>query len=125
MPVSESVEEMFYKIEQCNKNESPIEAQFALALASELTPYRLTFDAQYQCGPYRLDFAIPVLSIAIEIDGKAFHTTPKQRQHDAKKDTYLRNNGWRVFRFTGSEVYKDAVGCAHAIGCCIMNLESL
>lgn len=46
--------------------------------------------------------------IVIEIDGHDFHErTKEQAQRDKSRDRYLTAEGYTVFRFTGSEVYRD------------------
>lgn len=87
--------------------ESPIEKLF-LDNAIDLIP---GLKPQYKIGPYRVDFAIPDQRIAIELDGHQYHSTKEQRTRDAKRQRYLERNGWRVIRFTGSEVWGDASGC--------------
>lgn len=57
---------------------------------------------QYPVGNYRPDFANPVKKIIVECDGKAFHDEEK----DFERDTNLWKEGWRVFRVTGSELYR-------------------
>ena len=64
---------------------------------------------------YHLDFAVPDKLLAIEIDGHAWHSSRKQRQHDSQRDRTLQGLGWKVFRFTASEVIKDAVSCVTEI----------
>lgn len=61
---------------------------------------------------YHLDFAVPAALLAIEIDGYAWHSSRKQRQHDSKRDRILTSLGWRVLRFTASEVLRNADRCA-------------
>lgn len=56
---------------------------------------------------YRVDFAVPDAKIAIEVDGHKYHSSKSQRTKDAERDRALQSNGWRVFRFTGSEIYAD------------------
>jgi len=51
-----------------------------------------------------------VQKLAIETDGKANHTSPKDKAHDRRKDKYLRANGWRVLRFTGRRIYRNMSG---------------
>lgn len=50
------------------------------------------------CG-YFLDFANPFLKIAIECDGAEFHDYAK----DSIRDKKLEENGWIVFRISGSK----------------------
>lgn len=74
---------------------------------------------QKQIGPYRTDFLItrdrpgkPV-GIVVECDGHAFHErTKEQAARDRSRDRELQSGGRRVFRFTGSEIYRNAFGCA-------------
>lgn len=87
--------------------ESPIEEMFwneALTRIYGIVP-------QYEIGPYRVDFAIPDKKVAIELDGHDYHKTKEQRTNDAQRERYLELEGWRVIRFTGTEVYKDAIAC--------------
>jgi very-short-patch-repair endonuclease len=69
----------------------------------------LTFKGYYvetlvPCGKYRIDIALPQYKLAIECDGKAYHSTPEQKAHDKRKNAYLRRNGWSVLRFTGAQM---------------------
>lgn len=60
--------------------------------------------AQVPCGKYRIDFVIR--DIAIECDGKKYHSSPERKARDRRKSFYLRKNGYRkVMRFTGSEIF--------------------
>ena len=60
---------------------------------------------------YHVDFALPEQQIAIEIDGYGWHSSRSQRQHDSQRDRTLQGKGWRVFRFTASEILRNADGC--------------
>jgi very-short-patch-repair endonuclease len=63
---------------------------------------------------YRLDFAFvaPFARIAVELDGHDFHErTRDQARRDKSRDRALTAAGWRVLRFTGSEVYESAARC--------------
>lgn len=82
------------------KCESPIERRLYDALlynGYDVSP-------QVRCGAFRIDLALIYYRIAIECDGKAYHSSPKQKAHDRKKDRYLRKNGWKVMRFSGSQI---------------------
>lgn len=61
-------------------------------------------ETQVRCGPYRIDLTLPGYQIAIECDGKAYHSSPNQKAHDKKKNAYLRRNGWNVLRFSGRQI---------------------
>lgn len=73
---------------------------------------------------YRLDFGIVVRGvdksvrgrIAVECDGHDFHErTKEQAKRDRKRDRDLQAAGWRVLRFTGSEIYQDSRACAGSV----------
>ncbi|MEC0305100.1 endonuclease domain-containing protein [Terribacillus saccharophilus] len=59
---------------------------------------------QVRCGRYRIDIALASYGLAIECDGKQWHSTPEQKAHDQRKNRYLRKNGWKVLRFTGRQI---------------------
>jgi len=80
---------------------------------------------QFREGPYRLDFAMTMavaaphvdVKLAIECDGHDYHErTKEQARRDRERDRYLTERGYLVVRFTGSEIWADAVGCAHKVG---------
>lgn len=70
-------------------------------------------------GTFRLDLAAirrvgrHVLSLAIECDGYEFHhATKEQVELDNRRDRALVRAGWRVVRYSGSEIHRDASMCA-------------
>jgi very-short-patch-repair endonuclease len=85
------------------KCESPIERRLYDAL--QIIGYYV--QTQVPCGKYRIDLALPTYKIAIECDGKAYHSTPEQKAHDRRKDAYLSKHGWKVLRFSGRIIYQD------------------
>ena len=46
------------------------------------------------------DAALPELRIAVEIDGRAYHSGPREFQHDRTRQNALVAAGWIVLRFT-------------------------
>ncbi|MGA4550599.1 DUF559 domain-containing protein [Methylorubrum aminovorans] len=49
----------------------------------------------------------------VECDGHDFHErTKEQAARDRSRDRRLQEAGFRVFRFTGSELYRDPYACA-------------
>lgn len=95
--------------------ESPIESQFFEEYEWMERGSLIPILSQHPVGRFRLDFAIPWLKLAVELDGHEFHKTKEQRGRDAKRDRLLGKQGWHVMRFTGSEVYRDAEGCAREV----------
>lgn len=92
-------------------SESPMERLLASALASnEYLP-----SCQFTITPYRLDFAFIQTSLCIEVDGERYHSSKKQRLKDNVRDRFLVACGWRILRFTGSEVWKNSTACAEEV----------
>ena len=87
--------------------ESPIEFRFFVEAGRQ----RWWLRPQLQVDQYRLDLADEERKIAIELDGHDYHKTKQQRGHDAKRDRRLTELGWKVLRFTGSEVHADVGQC--------------
>lgn len=52
---------------------------------------------QHRIGRYRVDFAHVAKKIAIEADGW-WHRSPEGAARDARRDSYLRSQGWLVLR---------------------------
>jgi very-short-patch-repair endonuclease len=88
-------------------------ADFTGLMCSEA--YDDTFlTTQLVVGKYRLDFALYVRGdlYDIELDGHEFHErTKEQAQRDKSRDRELTSSGWRVLRFTGSEIHRDVKKC--------------
>jgi very-short-patch-repair endonuclease len=102
---------------------------FMMADAMPAEPY---FDgaafvyAQVPIGPYRADFAIhdatlpfgaakPRIMI-VECDGHDFHEkTKEQARRDKQRDRFLVSKGYKLLRFTGSEIWADPEKCADEI----------
>lgn len=124
-----------------DETESPIEAMLLQALFEESlfdhAAFRSNYGhkyfghltgqieicAQYKVESFRADFALclyhrngTATRILIECDGHEFHDrTKEQAQRDKSRDRALSARGWRVLRFTGSEIYRDAEKCAAEI----------
>ena len=61
---------------------------------------------QYSVGPYVLDFYIPKLKLAIEVDGVT-HTTDEEKEYDRHRQEEIENLGIRFLRFRNPEVYAE------------------
>ncbi len=59
---------------------------------------------QYPIRRYRIDVALPEYRLAIECDGKAYHSSKKAKAHDRTRDAYLRSIGWKTLRFSRSAI---------------------
>lgn len=98
--------------------------------------FKLIIESQVQIGAYRVDFVVSAWTygqvwngknrwsrgeprwrrLVIECDGHDFHErTKEQAARDRSRDRSLNNDGYDVFRFTGSEIWRDPWGCADQI----------
>jgi very-short-patch-repair endonuclease len=77
---------------QLIRTESPIERRLYYALREE--GYKV--ETQVRCGKFLIDLALPEYRVAIEADGKKYHSSESQKAHDREKDRYLKNQGWTV-----------------------------
>lgn len=117
------------------KCESPIEAMLCQALyrdlgyrrgLGEFEPQRTAelYEAagggasawvftQHKIDVYRADLlivAIPHIGhpelLVVECDGNEFHSTPEQLNYDQRRTAEILRAGYKVIRFTGSEIYR-------------------
>lgn len=89
---------------------TPIEQMMAVGLQNGILvsdkPYKST--PQVNIGPYRVDFLVVKnkRKLIVECDGHDWHEkTKEQAARDKKRDRYFVKNGYRVIRFTGSEIW--------------------
>lgn len=57
------------------------------------------FVQNYKIESAFFDFAIPQLSLLIEIDSKSYHRYPRQKSNDRRKDALAAQNHWNLHRF--------------------------
>lgn len=117
-----------YEIEGC---ESPIEQLLGFSLSIQMNRIDLFADAtsflqqqniKTKHKTYRVDFLIQALkmnrsvSYIIECDGHDYHEkTKEQAKRDKQRDRHLINEGYKVLRFTGSEIYENPHQCSNEI----------
>lgn len=54
--------------------------------------------------------------LIVECDGHDFHErTKEQAAKDRSRDREAQESGYEIFRFTGSELWKDPIGCARQV----------
>jgi very-short-patch-repair endonuclease len=76
-----------------------------------LSRYRPKFTRQLPIGPYIADFACRQARLVVEIDGGQHSGS----ERDRKRDEWLREQGWTIFRVWNSDVRDNRVGTAQAI----------
>lgn len=85
--------------------------------------FDLSMLTQQSVEGYRVDFMFLAKTVkgrigrlAVECDGHAYHErTKEQAAKDRARDRRLQELGFTVYRFTGSEIYRDAFKCARQI----------
>jgi len=114
----EAFEKLFGPPSAKSQSESPIEEKMLVALRAVL-PSHVTIRQQVNdiCGGrYRADFTVTTAEgakVVVECDGHDFHEkTKEQAARDKKRDRDMQLDGWKVLRFTGSEIWRGAEGCA-------------
>jgi very-short-patch-repair endonuclease len=91
-------------------------------------PDQMRIEPQARLGRYRVDFLVTAsaawagrrgggtaeATFVVECDGHDFHErTREQAKRDRKRDRALQAAGFRVYRYTGSEIWADVGACAH------------
>ena len=112
------------------ENQSPIEQIYLIALMTlqEVVNFKFCIETQYliECEnkKYYGDFAIchyeclhddlkEDFRLVIECDGYEFHQkTKEQVEKDNKREYDIKMQGFEILRFSGKEIYNDAMGCA-------------
>ena len=110
---------------------SEIEARMGMALCREFMPEIM--DVGWTLGViwpqfkanrlhpdlhFQLDFLVMRgdRKIGVECDGKAFHSSPKQKAKDEFRTRKIFEKcGLRIVRFTGTEIYQKAELCARTV----------
>ena len=70
-------------------------------------PGRPVFRRQHPVGPYVLDFYCATARLCVEVDGGS-HGFGDRPQRDARRDSYLRDQGITTIRISASGVLEDA-----------------
>lgn len=63
---------------------------------------------------YKLDIGNRTLKVGIEIDGNA-HLAASVKVKDEKKTAFLSTLGWKILRFTNSDVMEHSNDCVQAV----------
>ena len=60
---------------------------------------------------YRLDVAYEEEMLNVELDGRAFHASPKQWERDIARDLAVAKLGWQTIRLPHGRLFGDVAGC--------------
>jgi len=91
--------------------QSPIEKSF-WETAKPLIP---ELQQEVWIDNYRVDFLLPSKKTIIELYGYEYHKSKEKITKDAKRERYLQKLGYKIIRFTGSEIYKDVNKCVNEV----------
>lgn len=78
---------------------------------------------QAKIGDFRVDFLISATAVdgrlvqaVVECDGHDFHErTKEQASKDKARDRRLQMSGFPVYRYSGSDLWRDPCGCARQV----------
>jgi len=72
------------------------------------------FYRQRIIGDYIVDFYCPKVNLIVELDGGQ-HYTEKGINKDKMRDNYMREQGYKILRFSDSEIFKNLSGVIERI----------
>lgn len=82
--------------------------------------YRVDFLLVYACDRDGSEKKLKK-PLVVETDGKNWHSSKKQMNHDYKRENDLKLAGYDVMRFTGSQVYNKPFDCISSVFDYVMN----
>lgn len=77
-----------------------------LKMEKALTLAKLNFEREVKFKRFHVDFIIEKYKTAIECDGEYWHLIPKIQERDKRKNILLESLGYKLLRFTGTEINK-------------------
>ena len=66
----------------------------------------INFEREIKFGRFHADFLLEKYKTIIECDGEYWHLLPKMQKRDRRKDNLLHNLGYKVLRFSGTQINK-------------------
>lgn len=90
---------------------SPIE----IAFWQKAKPLIPELEKEIHVGKYRVDFLIPSKKIIVELYGYEYHNSRDQFTKDRERERYLQNAGFKIYSFTGREIYQDVDKCVNEV----------
>jgi very-short-patch-repair endonuclease len=109
---------------------SAVEHGYGIGSAGKVVGETIVVKPNTWLSRYRVDFLISfdffgsLLEIVVECDGHEWHErTKRQAARDKSRDRALQSLGYKVFRFTGSEINEAPLRCAMEILDCVMDFQ--
>ncbi len=91
------------------------ETQIEKLVREELTRRGLSAERQYKLDSYWVDFAFPEHNIAIECDGKYWHSKAEQIRKDKQREEKIQKLDWMLLRFKEAEILNDVKNVGYEI----------
>lgn len=87
-----------------------------VAIQNELNQRSIIYEKHLPvCGICQPDIVFPERKIAVQCDGDYWHNLPNMIEKARRQDQVLRENGWQVLRFWGSEIREDVSRCVDMV----------
>ncbi len=86
------------------RSESVLETELRLLLTLAGLQPEVQWVVRVRGREYRLDLAYPAVRLAIEVDGRAYHSDPADFRRDRQRQNDLVLAGWTVLRFTADDI---------------------
>lgn len=80
-----------------------------IAMMEALDNAGIAYERERRVRRYYIDFVLPSIKVGIECDGRGWHTL--NPQHDARRDAWLAQQGWHIFRFDQLRIQDSADKC--------------
>lgn len=87
------------------------ETSIETLIRKELEKTNVNFRQEIQIGEFCVDFLLFDKKIAIECDGDYWHSERRAKRRDKRKDKFLESKGYRVYRFSETEIKTSAENC--------------
>lgn len=97
----------------CANTQSPTSIE--IAISNLLNQMSIEHETQKAIGPFNCDIYIVSCNLVIEVDGDYWHSLPKHKQQDKRRNTYLLNRNYRILRLPEHKIRKDLTWCKKQI----------
>lgn len=112
--VNSPIEQILYSALETVREINYIDKADPVELRGKTVIRGLGIIQQYKIDKYRVDFLVYYESasvdkkIIVECDSQQFHERDeKERRYEKERDRFLQIKGYKVFRYTGSEIVKE------------------
>lgn len=102
-------------IDQAELRKGDKRTSIEVAMASVLDALDVQYVEQYPIRWYACDFYLPDHNLVIECDGDYWHSTPEAKRNDKRKNTYLRKYGYKLLRFSETDINLRIDWCTEQI----------